>query len=54
MENMNWNYPTPIWFGINRIKEVQIACDNLNIKNPLIQGYWSTPKNKIAVSWLAS
>ena len=36
MENMNWNYPTPIWFGINRIKEVQIACDNLRIKNPLI------------------
>ena len=36
MENMNWNYPTPIWFGINRVKEVQIACDNLNIKNPLI------------------
>ena len=36
MENMNWNYPTPIWFGINRIKDVQIACDNLNIKNPLI------------------
>ena len=36
MENMNWNYPTPIWFGINRIKEAQIACDNLRIKNPLI------------------
>jgi len=36
MKNMNWNYPTPIWFGINRIKEIQIACDNLNIKNPLI------------------
>ena len=36
MKNMNWNYPTPIWFGINRITEVQIACDNLNIKNPLI------------------
>ena len=36
MENMNWNYPTPIWFGINRIQEAQIACDNLNIKNPLI------------------
>ena len=36
MENMNWNYPTSIWFGINRIKEVEIACDNLNIKNPLI------------------
>ena len=36
MDNMNWNYPTPIWFGINRIKEAQIACDNLRIKNPLI------------------
>ena len=33
---MNWNYPTPIWFGLDRVKEIQIACDNLNIKNPLI------------------
>ena len=36
MENMNWNYPTPIWFGLNRINEIQIACNNLSIKNPLI------------------
>ena len=36
MENMNWNYPTPIWFGLDRVKEIQTACDNLNIKNPLI------------------
>ena len=36
MENINWNYPTPIWFGLNRIKEIQKACNNLNIKNPLI------------------
>ena len=36
MENMNWNYPTPIWFGLDRVKEIQIACDNLDIKNPLI------------------
>ena len=36
MKNMNWNYPTPIWFGLDRVKEIQIACDNLNIKNPLI------------------
>ena len=36
MENMNWNYPTPIWFGLNRVNEIQIACNNLNIKNPLI------------------
>ena len=36
MENMNWNYPTPIWFGLNRANETQNACNNLNIKNPLI------------------
>ena len=36
MENMNWNYPTPIWFGLNRVSEIQNACNNLNISNPLI------------------
>ncbi len=36
MENMNWNYPTPIWFGLNRVKEIQKACDELEIDNPLI------------------
>ena len=36
MENINWNYPTSIWFGLDRIKEIQKECDNLNIKNPLI------------------
>ena len=33
---MNWNYPTPIWFGLNRAEEVQKACNDLNINNPLI------------------
>ena len=37
MENMNWNYPTSIWFGLNRVKEIQNACDVLQIKNPLIE-----------------
>ena len=36
MENMNWNYPTPIWFGLNRVKDIENACNNLNIKKPLI------------------
>ena len=36
IKNINWNYPTNIWFGLNRIKEIQKACDNLNINNPLI------------------
>jgi len=36
MENMNWNYPTSIWFGLNRVKDIESACNNLNIKKPLI------------------
>ncbi|HIC76566.1 MAG TPA: iron-containing alcohol dehydrogenase [Candidatus Dadabacteria bacterium] len=36
MQNINWNYPTPIWFGPGRIKDIQKACDDLNILNPLI------------------
>ena len=36
MQNMNWNYPTTVWFGLNRSKEIQQACDFLGIKKPLI------------------
>ena len=36
IQNINWNYPTTMWFGLNRVKDIQKACDNLNIKNPLI------------------
>ena len=36
IENINWNYPTAMWFGLNRINDIQKACDDLNIKNPLI------------------
>jgi alcohol dehydrogenase len=36
MQNMNWNYPTNIWFGIDRAKQIQEACNQLNVKNPLI------------------
>ena len=31
----NWNYPTTIWVGENRINELSKACSNLNIKKPL-------------------
>ena len=31
----NWNYPTTIWVGENRINELSEACTNLNIKKPL-------------------
>ena len=35
MINYNWNYPTTLWVGENRIKDLPSACSNLNIKNPL-------------------
>ena len=31
----NWNYPTSVWVGENRVKDLHIACNNLNINNPL-------------------
>jgi alcohol dehydrogenase class IV len=33
---MNWNYPTPIKFGVDRIHELAEFIDELGIKNPLI------------------
>ena len=35
MQKSNWNYPTTMWIGENRVKELYLACENLNIKNPL-------------------
>ena len=32
---INWNYPTTVWFGEGRIKDLHIACKNLKIKKPL-------------------
>jgi alcohol dehydrogenase class IV len=31
----NWNYPTTVWVGENRINDLSEACNNLNIFNPL-------------------
>ena len=31
----NWNYPTTIWMGENRINDLHQACKDLKIKNPL-------------------
>ncbi len=32
---INWNYPTSVWVGENRIKDLVEACKNFNISNPL-------------------
>jgi len=36
MSNFNWNYPTTMWVGKNRINDLGKACMQLNIKKPLL------------------
>ena len=36
MEKFNWNYPTSMWVGENRIKDLSLACVNLDIQKPLL------------------
>ena len=36
MSKLNWNYPTNMWVGENRINDLSIACKDLNIKKPLL------------------
>ena len=36
MQKTNWNYPTTMWVGQDRIKDLSVACKNLNIKKPLL------------------
>ena len=31
----NWNYPTTVWVGENRVNDLSEACKNLSIKKPL-------------------
>ena len=33
--SVNWNYPTTMWIGENRIEDLSLACNELNISNPL-------------------
>jgi len=32
---LNWNYPTTVWVGENRIDDLSLACKTLKINNPL-------------------
>ena len=33
---INWNYPTSVWVGEDRIKDLSQACKNLKISSPLL------------------
>ena len=47
IENVTWNYPTPIWFGLDRSLEIANALESLSIQNPLLvtDPDFSTNKN---------
>ena len=36
MNKYNWNYPTTMWVGENRINDIAQACNNLGITKPLL------------------
>ena len=36
MHKYNWNYPTTMWVGENRINDIALACKNFNINKPLL------------------
>ena len=36
MNKYKWNYPTNIWVGENSVKDLNLACTNLNISKPLL------------------
>ena len=52
MNKFNWNYPTTMWVGENRIKDLFLACKNLNIKKPLVVTDKGLIKNKIFLNTL--
>ena len=45
----NWNYPTTMWVGENRIKDLGIACKTLNINKPLLVTDTGLAKSNIII-----
>ena len=52
MQKYNWNYPTTMWVGQNRIKDLGNACKNLNIKKPLLVTDQGLARSEIILSAL--
>ena len=52
MNKINWNYPTNIWLGKNRIKDLSKACKQLNIKKPLLVTDRELYKTKMVLNML--
>jgi alcohol dehydrogenase class IV len=54
MQKYNWNYPTTMWVGENRINDLGSACKNLNIKKPLLVTDSGLAKSDIIKNALSS
>ena len=52
MNSFNWNYPTTMWGGQNRINDLYLACNQLNIKKPLLVTDNGLAKNKMVLDVL--
>ena len=48
----NWNYPTTMWVGKDRVKDLSIACKTLNINKPLLVTDSGLAKSKIVINVL--
>ena len=48
----NWNYPTTMWVGENRVEDLGIACKTLNINKPLLVTDTGLAKSEILISVL--
>ena len=48
----NWNYPTSMWVGENRIRDLGIACKTLNINKPLLVTDTGLAKSNIIINAL--
>jgi alcohol dehydrogenase class IV len=48
----NWNYPTTMWVGKDRIKDISIACKILKINKPLLVTDSGLAKSKIVIDVL--
>ena len=53
MSNFNWNYPTTMWVGENRINDLSKACIQLDIKKPLIVTDVGLAKSKMVLEMIA-
>ena len=54
MQKYNWNYPTTVWAGEDRIKDLANACNKLNIKKPLLVTDSGLAQSEIVKNTLAN